>query len=61
MNTKEYLQNKERKRNAYKAHDIPLIEIEKEDYKDKRGLEDRIISELNMLAKKYFNLDKFVQ
>ena len=61
MNTKEYLQNKERKRKAYKEYDIPLIEIEKEDYKDKRGLEDRLLSELNMLAKKYFNLNKFVQ
>ena len=36
MNTKEYLENKERKRKAYKEHDIPLIEIEREDYKDRQ-------------------------
>jgi hypothetical protein len=37
MNTKEYLENKERKRKAYKEHDIPLIEIERDDYKDRQG------------------------
>lgn len=61
MNTKEYLQNKERKRKAYKAHDIPLIEIEKDDYKDKRGLEDRLLSEINALAKKYFGRVDFLK
>lgn len=61
MNTKEYLQNKERKRQAYKDHDIPLIEIEKDDYKDRQGLMDRIISEINKLAKKYFNVTDFLR
>ena len=61
MNTKEYLQNKERKRQAYKDHDIPLIEIEKDDYKDRQGLADRIISEINKLAKKYFNITDYMR
>lgn len=61
MNTKEYLQNKERKRKAYKDHDIPLIEIEKDDYKDRQGLTDRIISEINKLAKKYFNITDYMR
>ncbi len=61
MNTKEYLENKERKRKAYKEHDIPLIEIEKDDYKDRQGLTDRIISEINTLAYKYFRLKDFIK
>ena len=61
MNTKEYLQNKERKRQAYKNHDIPLIEIEKDDYKDRQGLTDRIISEINKLARKYFNITDYMR
>lgn len=61
MHTKDYLQNKERKRQAYKDHDIPLIEIEKDDYKDRQGLTDRIISEINKLAKKYFNITDYLK
>lgn len=61
MNTKEYLQNKERKRKAYKEHDVPLIEIEKDDYKDRQGLTDRIISEINKLAKKHFNITDYLK
>lgn len=61
MNTRDYLQNKERKRQAYKDHDIPLIEIEKDDYKDKQGLTDRIISEINKLAKKHYNVIDYLK
>ena len=61
MNTKEYLQNKERKRKAYKDHNIPLVEIEKDDYKDRAGLADRIISEINKLAKKYYNVIDYLK
>ena len=61
MNTKEYLKNKEEKRKAYKQYDIPLIEIEKDDYKDRPGLADRIISEINKLAKKYFNITNYLK
>ena len=61
MNTKDYLVNKERKRNAYREHDIPLIEIEKDDYKDKQGLADRIISEINKLARKYYNITDYLK
>ncbi|MBQ2712570.1 MAG: hypothetical protein IJF71_04255 [Clostridia bacterium] len=61
MHTKDYLQNKARKRQAYKDHDIPLIEIEKDDYRDRQGLTDRIISEINMLAKKYFHITDYLK
>lgn len=61
MNTKEYLDNKERKRKAYKEHDIPLIEIEKDDYKDRHGLSDRLVAEINSLAKKYFRITDFIK
>lgn len=61
MNTKEYLENKDRKRKSYREHDIPLIEIEKDDYKDRRGLEDRLISEINSIAQKYFRILDFIK
>jgi len=61
MNTKEYLANKERKRNAYKVNNIPLIEIEKDDFLDKQSLSDRLIQEINKLAKDRFNLSNFIR
>lgn len=61
MNTEEYIKNKERKRLQYKNHDIPLIEIEKDDYKDKQGLSDRLISEINKLAKEHFRISDFIR
>lgn len=60
MNTKDYLANKERKRASYKANDIPLIEIEKDDYLDKQGLADRLLQQINKLAKEKFKVDKFI-
>ena len=56
MNTKEYLTNKARKKKAYDEHNIPLIEIEKDDINDRQGLADRIVREINDLAYKYFNI-----
>ena len=61
MNNREYLQNKERKRKAYKDHKIPLIEIEKDDPKDRQSLTDRIISEINKLAKEHFNITDYLK
>ncbi|MDD4291146.1 MAG: hypothetical protein PHX51_02750 [Clostridia bacterium] len=61
MNTSDYLSNKERKRKLYKDHDIPLIEIEKEDYKDRQRLSDRLICEINELAQKYFRITDFIR
>lgn len=61
MNTKEYLANKERKRQAYKEHNIPLIEIEKDDISDTQGLADRLISEINALAWKYFYVKDYIK
>ena len=61
MNTKDYLANKDRKKKSYKAHDIPLIEIEKDEYKDRRGLEDRLLSEINSLAQRYFRITDFIK
>lgn len=61
MTTKTYLENKKRKKEAYKTHDIPLIEIEKDDYKDKMGLTDRIIKEINTLAENYYRIKDFIK
>ena len=61
MNTKDYLANKERKRQAYKEHNIPLIEIEKDDYLDKQGLSDRLLQEINKLAKETFRVKDFIR
>ena len=59
MNTKEYLENKARKRKAYKDHNLPLIEIEREEYKDSLGLRTRLLRELNALAKEHFRISDF--
>ncbi len=61
MNSKEYLANKERKRKAYQTHNIPLIEIEKDDYLDKQGLSDRLVQEINKLAKTVFGVNNFIK
>lgn len=61
MNTKEYLQNKERKKKVYQEHNIPLIEVEKDDYKDRQILTYRIVSEINQLAMKHFNVANFIK
>lgn len=61
MKTREYLANKERKLTTYKAHNIPLISIEKDDYKDQQGLTDRLIIEINTLAEKFFGIKNFIK
>lgn len=61
MNTKEYLVNKERKKAVYNKNKIPLIEIEKDDYLDRQGLSDRLIQEINKLAKDCYNLSDFIK
>lgn len=61
MNTDEYNKNKERKRKQYKDHNIPLVEIDKDDYKDQQSLTNRLISEINKLAKNHFNIIDFIK
>lgn len=61
MSTKEYLANKKRKQEAYKEHNIPLIQIEKDEYKDSQGLRDRLVQEINKIAKTRYGLDKFIK
>lgn len=46
---------------AYQAHNIPLIEIEKDDYKDKQNLEYRLVDEINKLAYKHFEINHFIK
>lgn len=46
MEAKDYLKNKEEKRNMYRDNNIPLIEIEKDDIKDVAGLTTRILREI---------------
>ncbi len=60
MNTSVYLKNKERKQQAYKTHNIPLIEIEKDDYKD-QNFEYRLVDEINKLAYQYFEINNFIK
>ena len=45
--TTEYNLNKEEKRKLYKEHNIPLIEVEKDDVLDEAQLEIRIMREIN--------------
>lgn len=61
MSTKEYLINKERKQKAYKEHNIPLIQIEKDEYKDSQGLRDRLVQEINKIAKERFGLNNYIK
>lgn len=58
MNTKKYLKNKERKLKQYAKHNIPLIQIELDEYKE-IGLRLRIIQELNKLAFEHYNIKQF--
>jgi hypothetical protein len=51
MDTDDYIKNKEEKKNLYKSHDIPLIQIEKDDTKDVSGLSSRILREYEGLKK----------
>ncbi len=53
MNTKKFL--------IYKEYDIPLIEIEKDDFQDKQGLSDRLIQEINKISKGRFNFSNFIR
>ena len=55
MNTPEYLKNKKRKIEQYKKYDIPLIQIEKDDINDIKGLTIRIKREIKYLENKYFS------
>lgn len=58
MNTKEYLENKKRKKEQYVKNNIPFIQIEKEEpFEDIRILEARILRELKAKAKEYYKYD----
>ncbi len=61
MSTKEYLANKDRKKKAYLENSIPLIQIEKDEYKDSQGLRDRLVQEINKLAKERYGLSNFIK
>lgn len=51
MSTEEYRKNKQEKIKLYKEYDIPLIQINKDEFKDKQLLQDRIETEINKLEK----------
>lgn len=58
MTTADYLKNKTRKKEQYARHNIPLIEVEKDEpNEDINSLTTRIIRELNRLAKERYNKD----
>ena len=60
MNTREYLKNKEIKREIYRKNDIPLVEIERDEIRDERLLTSRLRREINRLALDYFGKEKFI-
>ena len=60
MRKKEYELNKDEKRKLYKEYDIPLIELEKDDYIDVQRLMDIFVVEINRLAKKYYGRKNFI-
>lgn len=49
MDTDDYKKNKDEKKKLYKDHEIPLIQIEKDDTKDVSGLTSRILREYESL------------
>lgn len=49
MTTPDYLKNKEEKKKLYKEHNIPLIEIQKDDINNYSDLNQRIVQEYNTL------------
>lgn len=58
MNTKDYIENKNRKKEQYAKHNIPYVQIEKEEpFEDIRMLEARIIRELKSKAKQYYKIE----
>lgn len=61
MSTKEYLENKKRKQEAYKRHNVPIIQIEKDECKYKQALADRIIQEINKIAKENYGIDNYIK
>lgn len=61
MTTEQYIINKKEKIDLYKTNDLPLIEIQKDDYKDKNTLIDYLITTINKLALEYFNTQKFIK
>ena len=58
MKTKDYIANKKRKIETYKRHNLPLIEIEMEDYKDPHSLTFRLKQEIVRLKKEYFHISE---
>ena len=46
MNTKDYQDNKEEKLKLYEKYDVKLIQINKNDIKDRQNLTDFIFQEL---------------
>ncbi len=61
MEKNDYMANKERKLKIYKKLDLPLIEIQLDDYKDSTTLSRYLLMEINKLAKKHFGVDKHIK
>lgn len=58
MTTKSYLENKQRKIDQYKKHNIPVIEIQKEEpFENSDILRVRIMRELKTLSKEHYKYD----
>jgi hypothetical protein len=53
METDDYNDNKAEKRDLYKKHNLPLIEVEKDDYKQTGVLSENLNTEIRRLNKEY--------
>ena len=51
MSTEDYIRNKQEKIKLYNEYEIPLIQINKDEIKDKQLLQDRVETEINKLTK----------
>ena len=58
MESKRYLENKKEKKELYKKYNLPLIEIEKEEYKEAR-LETRLQQEILEKARTFYDVHNF--
>lgn len=60
MKTQKYLISKEERIATYKKFGIPLVEIEKDAYRDTQTLKYDLIQKINELAEKHFRIQKYI-
>lgn len=61
MGNASYLKNKKLKEEIYDKENIPYIGIEKDETKNSRRLQKKLIDEMNRLALKHFDIKNFIK